>query len=245
MNSTTLQPRLVVVSGADGTGKTSLVEGLARKLRARGQHVAVASLWDLYGAPELPRMFTSREEAQRYVCGISARSRLHFFTHCLFGALDRALAARPEVLLFDAYWYKYFAGEVALGTPLHEVLEVASGLPVPEVILELDAPVEVTVQRKRQFGAYESGGSLNAFGFVLSNGLAPHVAYGGAGAAVCAHRTRRDAAPVNLGAPGAAGTVDRTPCARLNVRIFARGRACELRPSSRTGSLRPRPTRHR
>lgn len=166
MNSTTLQPRLVVVSGADGTGKTSLVEGLARKLRARGQHVAVASLWDLYGAPELPRMFTSREEAQRYVCGISARSRLHFFTHCLFGALDRALAARPEVLLFDAYWYKYFAGEVALGTPLHEVLEVASGLPVPEVILELDAPVEVTVQRKRQFGAYESRGSLNAFGFV-------------------------------------------------------------------------------
>lgn len=149
--------RRIVISGADGTGKTTLIDGLAKRLRAEGRSVACVSLWDLYQAPELPRIFTSRGEAQQYLRSVSSRSRVHFFLHCLYGALDRAEAAGPvDVLLIDAYWYKYLAGERALGHSF--ALEgLVADFPVPDVILELDAPPEQTAARKQTFGLYECG----------------------------------------------------------------------------------------
>jgi thymidylate kinase len=168
-------PALVVISGADGAGKTTLIEALANRLRAQGLRVGVASLWDLYLAPALPRIFSSREDAQRYLGEVSARSRFHFLLHCLYGALDRALQpsgglnegsssggaavvpGRYDVLLFDAYWYKYAAAERCFGAGLDGLLPLVQDFPVPDVILELDAPPALTAARKRSFGLYECG----------------------------------------------------------------------------------------
>jgi len=149
--------RRIVISGADGTGKTTLIDGLAASLRAEGRTVTCVSLWDLYQAPELPRIFASRGDAQQYLRAVSSRSRVHFFLHCLYGALDRAEAAGPvDDLLIDAYWYKYLAGERALGHWLVRAGLVAD-FPVPDVIIELDAASEVTAARKQSFGLYECG----------------------------------------------------------------------------------------
>ena len=149
---------LVVVSGPDGAGKTTLVKSLHGRLTELGVKTAVASLWDLSSASELPRMFADRDEAQRYLSRVGARSRLHFLLHHLCGALERA-CAQPgvELVLFDTYWYKYLAAEVCHGAELEALIPAVLGLPTPIAILNLDPPSGITARRKAHFSRYESG----------------------------------------------------------------------------------------
>ena len=64
-------------------------------------------------ASKLP--FERPSDIYTYLKLLSPVSRTHFLFHALHLALERAWERKPNVLLLNAYWYKYFATEVAHG----------------------------------------------------------------------------------------------------------------------------------
>jgi len=147
--------QLVCVTGADGSGKSTLIRALAERLAAEGRSVAVVSIWDLYADRRVSDVFRSRALLMDYLAALSPLSRCYFLLHALRGALDGAPAA--DILLLDAYWYKYMAGEAAHGVPPRVLLGLVQDFPRPDSIWYLSAPTELAAERKAGFSAYETG----------------------------------------------------------------------------------------
>jgi dTMP kinase len=155
MTGTDRRSQLVCVTGADGSGKSTLIRVLAEGLVARGRSVAVVSVWDLYSDQRVRDVFRSRALLMDYLAALSPMSRCYFLLHALRGALDGAPPA--DVLLLDAYWYKYMAGEAAHGVPPRVLLGLVQDFPRPDSIWYLNAPTELAAERKPGFSAYETG----------------------------------------------------------------------------------------
>ncbi len=128
---------------------------MVEQYRSRGQRVALASIWDIQKGSQ--KLFSENIQAQDYLASIGASSRVLFLLHCIQEALHRALQAQPDLLLFDAYWYKYMASEIVHGVSATEILALVQGLPVPDRIIHLEIPVEEATRRKGVFTAYEAG----------------------------------------------------------------------------------------
>lgn len=60
-------------------------------------------------------------------------------------------------MLLNAYWYKYFATEVAHGGDPALVRQLATGFPEPDLTLYLSVSPEDALARKSQPSDYESG----------------------------------------------------------------------------------------
>jgi thymidylate kinase len=158
--ATRVIPRSICLAGADGAGKSTQAERLARALAARGLAVRVCTVWDLLdqAAPgAIP--FGSKAEIDRFLGALHADARAMFLHMAMREALDRALEGRGEaVLLIVGYWLKYNATERLYGADPALLDALGAAFPPVELPIYLDLPAETALARKQAISGYESAG---------------------------------------------------------------------------------------
>lgn len=146
------------VTGADGAGKSTVISSLSERWTAQGRRVRVASIWDLIRI-EAKNFPLKPEQVDAYLGCLSSTSRAYFLLHCISESYERARANDAEILLFDSYWYKYIASEIARSPMGQEDprLSAALALPQPDRTILLQVDPSVAQNRKTKISGYESG----------------------------------------------------------------------------------------
>lgn len=143
--------KLICITGADGTGKSTLIENL----RAHYPDSYAATIWD--GLEKEPKLFSSKKEVDNHLCSISPGERLEFLYDALRYSTDKAMHSNSDLIFLNAYWYKYFAAELASGTDLELIKKFSWKFPLPDAVIVLElSPVECA-KRKKIFSRYECG----------------------------------------------------------------------------------------
>ncbi|WP_067534862.1 dTMP kinase [Nocardia crassostreae] len=164
---------LVVLEGLDGAGKRTLTEAVLSVLRARGLRVATLA-FPRYGRSVHADLAAEALRGQRGDLAASVNAMALLF------ALDRAdardelskLLADNDIVLLD----RYVASNAAYNAArLHQPAtgEIAAwvaelefgrfGLPVPDVQIYLDVPVDVAEERARLRGESDATRALDAY----------------------------------------------------------------------------------
>ena len=151
--------RSICIAGGDGSGKSTQVAALSAALVEHGFSPAVVTIWDVFDDADMSAKlpFAKPADVFAYLKVLSPRSRSHFLFHALHAALDLAYATSPDVLLLNAYWYKYYSTEVAHGGDPAILRATAAGFPEPDTTFYLRVPPETTLARKERPSDYESG----------------------------------------------------------------------------------------
>lgn len=150
--------RIIAITGADGSGKSTQIELLKTKLRAMsGLRVEFASIWDSMSAFHHVSQRDLAVVLDGFLLEFSSQARTYFLASVLRNSLDRIDSHSTDLLIFDGYIYKYWASEMAYGvdSKLWEVL--AKQFPRPDQIFHLHVSLEECAQRKKKWSAYESG----------------------------------------------------------------------------------------
>lgn len=155
------EPRLICVTGADGAGKTTQIARLAQRLeREEKLKVAVATIWDLLLDPATAKKvrFESPQQVDDYLSVLGPTARALFLYHCFYQALELASKRQSDVVLLNAYWYKYYSTEVAHGGDPARLERLAEVFPEPALtfILRVD-PAQAARRKAGKFSGYESG----------------------------------------------------------------------------------------
>lgn len=151
--------RLLCIAGADGSGKTTQIARLASAFETQGHSVAAVTIWDAFLDPavsaKLP--FANPEEVYAYLKVLAPTARAHFLFHAMHLALDLAATRGADTVLVNAYWYKYYATEVAHGGDPQVLRSLAAGFPTPDRVFHLTVRPDEALARKQLRSDYESG----------------------------------------------------------------------------------------
>jgi thymidylate kinase len=148
------------VTGPDGAGKTTQIVRIADALSKRGKKKIVAmTIWDMLLDPSTRGRvaFKSPLELEPFLEILSPMARMLFLCHCLYEALDLAVARKPDVILANGYWYKYWATEVAHGGDPEAMLNLMKVFPEPVLTFCLDIEIDQAFRRKAKLSGYETG----------------------------------------------------------------------------------------
>ncbi len=148
----------ICITGKDGTGKSTIIKKLAQHYKS----TYVATIWNLLENPVNGIPFNSKQDVDNFLCGLTPDSRLLFLAHAMKYSIDKAFESKKEVIITDGYYYKYFASEKVLGASQKLMDSLMECFPVPDVIIEIDLPLEIAANRKLQFSRYECGLKLSA-----------------------------------------------------------------------------------
>ncbi|MEV6426671.1 aminotransferase class III-fold pyridoxal phosphate-dependent enzyme [Nocardia sp. NPDC051463] len=158
--------RLICIAGGDGSGKTTQVARIAAEFEAQGQTVAAVTIWDAFLDPKVSSKLPWRSPAEiyGYLKLLSPLSRAHFLFHAMQLSFDLAAERGVDIMLANAYWYKYFATEVAHGGDPTVLRQLAAGFPEPDRTFYLTVGPQDALGRKQLRSDYESGyGDEEAF----------------------------------------------------------------------------------
>ncbi|WP_280502658.1 dTMP kinase, partial [Nocardia farcinica] len=87
-----------------------------------------------------------------------------FLFHAMQLSLDLAAARGADIVLANAYWYKFYATEVAHGRDPAVLRQLTAGFPEPDRTFYLAVSPADALGRKRMRSDYESGyGDEQAF----------------------------------------------------------------------------------
>lgn len=150
---------VICIAGGDGSGKSTQVANLTHFYQRRQCSVAAVTIFDAFADPEVaPKLpFTHRSDVYQYLKLLGPVSRTHFLLHAFHLALERALRRGPDVVLLNAYWYKYFATEVAHGGDPAILRQLAAGFRQPDHTFYLVISPEDALARKAEHSDYEAG----------------------------------------------------------------------------------------
>ncbi len=154
------EPKWICVTGADGAGKSSLIELLLKdKQLFEGKKVKEVTIWDLFNLPlEQQRIFIkSKKDVDLYLKSLSPQSRTFFLLHCFAQAIEIARKEEVDIALINAYWYKYMAMEVAYDNDLEGRLLLTKNFPQPDKVFVLQVSVDTASKRKQYYSGFESG----------------------------------------------------------------------------------------
>lgn len=154
------EAKLVCVTGPDGAGKTTQIARIAEWLARDGtRRIAAVTIWDLLLDPSCRAKLLFEEPAQvdRYLSLLHPTSRALFLYHCFHEALVLARKRDADILLVNAYWYKYYATEIAHGGDRVVLRELARVFPTPALTFYLQVTPEDAFERKAQLSGYETG----------------------------------------------------------------------------------------
>jgi thymidylate kinase/phosphohistidine swiveling domain-containing protein len=151
--------RFLCVAGGDGSGKTTQVARLAAAFESEDLSVAPVTIWDAFLDPKIASRLPFRKpsEVYGYLAMLDPVSRTHFLFHALHLALDLAAQRDADVVVANAYWYKYVATEVAHGGDPATLRRLTAGFPEPDLTFYLSITPEQSLARKVQRSDYESG----------------------------------------------------------------------------------------
>lgn len=141
--------KMIAITGADGTGKSTLIE----RLVSDNQGFVEVSIWDAMDR----NLFHSKGDIDNYLCSLTSNARLLFLAHALIQGLEKARASSAKILILNAYYYKYFASELALGADPKLVQQLISFFPQPDLVLKLETSEEIAFGRKERLSQYECG----------------------------------------------------------------------------------------
>ncbi|UGT67524.1 aminotransferase class III-fold pyridoxal phosphate-dependent enzyme [Nocardia gipuzkoensis] len=155
----TARKRLICLAGGDGSGKTTQVARIAAEFEAQGHSVAAVTIWDAFLDPKISSKLPWRDPAEiyGYLQLLTPLSRAHFLFHAMQLSLDLAAERGADILLANAYWYKYYATEVAHGGDPVVLRNLAAGFPEPDRTFYLAVRPQDALGRKRLRSDYESG----------------------------------------------------------------------------------------
>ncbi|MFD0360814.1 aminotransferase class III-fold pyridoxal phosphate-dependent enzyme [Nocardia sp. GCM10030253] len=162
----TARKRLICIAGGDGSGKTTQVARIAAEFEAQGQSVAAVTIWDAFLDPKVSSKlpWRSPSEIYGYLKILSPLSRAHFLFHAMQLSFDLAAERGVDIMLANAYWYKYFATEVAHGGDPAILRQLTAGFPEPDRTFYLTVTPQDALGRKQLRSDYESGyGDEEAF----------------------------------------------------------------------------------
>ncbi len=135
-------PLIVAIEGTDGSGKTTLCEGVTTSLRARG--LAVASAADARRPLRQAYRSLIADPTSFPDPRTSILLGLADYSHLLAWASEQA----ADVVLLDRCAYSACADAVALGVDLERVLSLMGMFGSPDMLFFLDLEPEAALERK-------------------------------------------------------------------------------------------------
>ncbi len=141
--------KIFVITGMDGVGKSTIV----KRLLDDNPRLHHATIWDAMNESS----FSSKSEVDDYLCSLSTKNRLLFLNNALMKSLEKSKMLKNEFLLFDSYYFKYFASELCLGASKETVTQLMNEYPIPSLVIELSLDVLNASTRKEKFSKYECG----------------------------------------------------------------------------------------
>lgn len=148
------------ISGPDGSGKSTQIKLTQEYLQKRGVSVKVVSIWHILTDKKFQNLvgFSGKGQVDDFLQALSGDSRILFLFHCYQQALSDASKEKFDVLLHDAYWYKYYATEASYGLNATTYKSLAEAIfPAPDACVYIDLAPEICAERKDRFSKYECG----------------------------------------------------------------------------------------
>ena len=141
--------KFIVVDGIDGSGKSSLLFQIADYLLSKGidknKVLLTAEPTDgLYGHEirELLKKETDpKANARKFLDLYLADRRAHIKQEL------RPALLTGKVVVCDRYKYATIAYQSMQGIPVQELLDLHKGMPVPDLVLVLDVPAHIALER--------------------------------------------------------------------------------------------------
>lgn len=145
--------KIICITGQDGVGKNTVINALSDKYPS----AVVANIWDIMegGVETVP--FKSKADVDNYLCSLTPDSRCLFLAHALKFSIDSAMSSKSELVILNAYYYKYFATELALGASETLCNGLIKSFPVPDLVIKLELDISSSLERKDQLSKYECG----------------------------------------------------------------------------------------
>lgn len=144
--------KILCITGCDGTGKSTIIENLAKEI----PNAYVAHIWDAL-QDSSGKLFSSKEAVDDYLCGLTPNSRVLFLAHALKYSVDKGLKSNAQILIIDSYYYKYFASELTLGADKKLICNLIENFTKPDIIVKLELTPDIVLGRKEIFSRYECG----------------------------------------------------------------------------------------
>ncbi len=149
--------KVIVVTGGDGSGKTTLCNSLEKKITQEfKKQVAVATIWDIIDQKQFVTDL-NKKDIGKYLARLTPMSRSLFMFHSLAHAIDLAVSKKPDILLINSHWYKYFISEVLHGANKEWLKHVCIDFIKPDLVLYLSISPEDSLKRKDEISTYEAG----------------------------------------------------------------------------------------
>jgi dTMP kinase len=154
---------LLVVTGADGAGKTSITRRLQSKLDAGDKPVDLIDRWDIFNNDAFPECKFIGADVKQIKASISSMdrySRSLFIIWKIFTVMKNWQNSDDKLAIIDSYWIKHAAVEVEYGVDEQFVFSIVDRLPKPDAVVVLDVSPETAYERKSvndDFVPYECG----------------------------------------------------------------------------------------
>lgn len=148
-------PTIIVIGGTDGVGKSTLVERLITQQWGAVSSATIKHRSIFDANPHLVEMI-SKAGLNKYLAHLDPTARFLFCLHAIRQSLTNL--DNSDVVLYDGYWYKYAARELAHGMPASLLEAVDSFLPKPKAILHIHLDPAVAATRRESFTLLERGG---------------------------------------------------------------------------------------